>query len=423
MPVVAPCWHSASDPQALDKSWIAVDGQDGCSHPASARPTNGRGQTDCQGAPPVRDLQLTAAMGSQRHGAGPGHDDEAALSLQTFQFTFQCASVTRESSSSIEPDAASGSIRESSVSLSESVQTFPEEFGRTYHAYRAGSYAFPNDVPEQERLALQAETLRRLFGGRLYFAPLSPSTPPRTILDVATGLGDWAIQMGDLFPTSQIVATDLSPIQPKQVPPNVNFYVEDSSDPWEYSQRFDYIHTRATAGCWSSFEKQVAQQAFDTLEPGGWFESQEIDSQVACDDGTLDPQGPLARWFQELADAGEKCDRPFVLGATLKEVFERVGFVDVQQRIFKIPTNGWAREDRMKELGRMWEKNILAGLSGFSFRPFNRVYGRSPAQIEVSLVDVRHDVSNPQIHAYNPIYVVWGRKPFAGERPVPSPPF
>lgn len=34
--------------------------------------------------------------------------------------------------------------------------------------------------------------------------------------------------MGDLFGASQIIATDLSPIQPEDVPPNVHFYVEDS---------------------------------------------------------------------------------------------------------------------------------------------------------------------------------------------------
>lgn len=83
-------------------------------------------------------------------------------------------------------------------------------------------------MPERERLELQGRILVDLFGGRLYFAPLDKMKPPHSILDVATGLGDWAIQMGDLFPSSEIIATDLSPIQPDQVPPNVNFYVEDS---------------------------------------------------------------------------------------------------------------------------------------------------------------------------------------------------
>lgn len=67
-----------------------------------------------------------------------------------------------------------------------------------------------------------------LFGGRLFFAPLSEKYPPRRILDIATGTGEWAIQMGDHFPHSQVTATDLSPIQPHDVPPNVTFFVEDS---------------------------------------------------------------------------------------------------------------------------------------------------------------------------------------------------
>ena len=67
-----------------------------------------------------------------------------------------------------------------------------------------------------------------LLTNSLYLAPLSPSRPPRAILDIATGVGDWAIEMGDRFPKSLIIGTDLSPIQPAEVPPNVHFFVEDS---------------------------------------------------------------------------------------------------------------------------------------------------------------------------------------------------
>ncbi|KAK4089839.1 TAM domain-containingmethyltransferase [Purpureocillium lilacinum] len=357
-----------------------------------------------------------ASVPESGDGGGGGHGESG---LHGYQFTFQAP----EQGDGVHLDPRTGQRRELSESLSESVQNFPVEFGRTYHAYRAGSYAFPNDAPEQERLTLQAETLRKLFDNRLFFAPLSEKTPPRTVLDVATGVGDWAIQMGDYFPDSEIIGTDLSPIQPEHVPPNVNFYVEDSSDPWEYSKKFDYIHTRVTAGCWSSFESEIAQQAFDCLEPGGWFESQEVDSTVACDDGTLGPDSALVQWFEEITAAGETLNRPSVVGALLRECYERVGFVDVQQRIFKLPVNGWAKDESLKELGQMWEKNLLTGLSGFSYRLFNSVYGRSPAEIEVSLVDVRQDISNPKIHAFMPVYVVWGRKPYPGEGPVPTSKF
>ncbi|KAM4062731.1 methyltransferase [Hirsutella rhossiliensis] len=348
---------------------------------------------------------------------GNAHPD-----LRNFQFTFDRSSMFGGAENFIEPDPLFGPLSES-ASLSDSVQNFPEEFGRTYHAYRAGSYAFPNDSPEQERLVHQGQILKRLFKNRLYFAPLSRSKPPRNVLDVATGVGDWAIDMGDLFPNSQVIATDLSPIQPDEVPPNVKFYVEDSSDPWEYSHQFDYIHTRATSGCWSSFEKEVVEQAFATLDHGGWFEAQEFDCIVTSDDGTLDPNGPFAKWLNELTVAAETLHRPIVFGTTLKEVFERVGFVDVQQRIFKLPINGWAKDERLKELGRMWERNLTQGLSGFSFQLLNRAYDRPATEIEVSLVDVRRELADPRIHAYIPVFVVWGRKPYPGEVPVPTPCF
>ncbi|KAJ6438995.1 glycoside hydrolase family 76 [Purpureocillium lavendulum] len=316
-------------------------------------------------------------------------------SSQKFEFTFDLSEVT---DAVIEPEKmrtnASGHVggkdRLGTSSLSESVQNFPEEFGRTYHAYRAGSYAFPNDGLEQERLCLQSECMKILLGGRLYLAPLSLTRPPLRILDVATGVGDWAIEMGDLFPASTVIATDLSPIQPENVPPNVFFYVEDSGqrltwltrrDPWEFSHKFDYIHTRYTVGCWDSYETQIAQQAFNAPEYGGWFESQELDSPLCCDDGTLSPDDPVALWFNDLITASDILNRPAVLGATLKDAFERVGFVDVQQRGIKMPIGGWAKDDKLKEVGLMWRANLLEGLAGFSYQLLSRAFNRTADEI------------------------------------------
>ncbi|RFU73919.1 tam domain-containingmethyltransferase [Trichoderma arundinaceum] len=346
-------------------------------------------------------------MGVATNGQNEHGELNALPDLKHFQFTFDCSEF-------IEPDLSFG-IVDDSLSLTDSVLDFPEEFGRTYHAYRAGSFPYPNDLPEQERQAIQGPIFKMLFGDKLYFAPLSQSRPPQFILDVATGVGDWAIEMGDLFPSSEIIGTDLSPIQPEMVPPNVNFYVEDSTDTWDYSDKFGYIHTRLTAGSWGCFETEVAQQAFDALEPGGWFESQEIEPYFGCDDGTLNPNGPMCTWLHEMRAAAESYNRPAVLGSTLKEVYERVGFVDVQQRIFKIPINNWPKDERLKEIGLMWGENFSQGLNGFSFQLMNKQYGRTPEEIELSLVKIREEITNPMIHAYMPVFVVWGRKPHIGE--------
>ncbi|KFA64944.1 hypothetical protein S40285_03859 [Stachybotrys chlorohalonatus IBT 40285] len=358
----------------------------------------------------------SSSEGSKEHG---GLVSPSSL-VQDFQFTFSCS--TRSGSNSIiEPDPSAEEFGDtSSQSLTDSVQNFPEEFGRTYHAYKAGSYPLPNDMLERERLVYQGAALHKLFGDRLFFAPLSQSDPPGHILDIATGCGDWAVQMGDLFPSAQVVATDLSPIQPDIVPPNVNFYIEDSSEPWYYTEKFDYIHTRVTTGSWANFKTQIADQAFEALNPGGWFESQEFDCLLISDDGTLDPQSAMSRWMQDMINAAQLCNRPFVMAANVKQAYIEAGFVDVHEKLYKMPINAWPKDERLKELGRMWQRNMTTGLSGFSVWLFNRVYNRSPAETEVLLVDVRREMSDPRIHAYMPITVVWGRKPYPYEVAGPS---
>lgn len=47
--------------------------------------------------------------------------------------------------------------------------------------------------PESERLDLQYEILKVLFGMRNHFAPLQD---PKKILDIGTGTGKWAIEIG-----------------------------------------------------------------------------------------------------------------------------------------------------------------------------------------------------------------------------------
>ena len=50
------------------------------------------------------------------------------------------------------------------------------------------------------------------MNNKLHYAPIGEN--PGRILDVGTGTGIWAIEMGDEYPSAEIVGTDLSPIQP-----------------------------------------------------------------------------------------------------------------------------------------------------------------------------------------------------------------
>ncbi|KAK4156279.1 hypothetical protein C8A00DRAFT_30874 [Chaetomidium leptoderma] len=325
--------------------------------------------------------------------------------LDHYRFTFESY---LDDSGRIEPDASGGHD-----SLSDSIAKAREEFGRTYHSYRAGSYHFPNDASENDREEEQYEIAKMVMDGRLHLSPFSSAHPPRKVLDIATGTGSWAIEMGDKYPEAEIIGTDLSPIQPAFVPPNVRFFVEDSSDDWDYPAEFDFIHTRVTIGCWSDMKRQIIQRAFDHLQPGGWLECQEIPAAIGCDDGTMSPDYAWHRWATELDTVSRLADRQVNTGPHLASWMREVGFVDVHEMVFKIPMNGWPKETRLKHVGMMWQRTLLEGLSGFSLSLFCRYLGKTVEEIEMSLVDVRKCLFDRDVHAYHRLHVVWGRKPEA----------
>jgi ubiquinone/menaquinone biosynthesis C-methylase UbiE len=100
----------------------------------------------------------------------------------------------------------------------------------------------PNDEPEQERMDLQYRALLLASRNKLFFAPIRS---PRRVLDIGTGTGIWAIEFADQTPEAEIIGTDLSPIQPRYVPPNLKFEIDDAEDEWTFPENhFDYIHER-----------------------------------------------------------------------------------------------------------------------------------------------------------------------------------
>ncbi|KAK8020423.1 methyltransferase [Apiospora arundinis] len=308
-------------------------------------------------------------------------------------------------------------------SVTSSITNYRVENGRTYHAYKDGSYLYPNDTDEQDRQQFEHVILQHLMGGRLYFAPWSQEHPPRRVLDIGTGTGIWAVEVGFEYPTAKVLGTDLSAIQPTDVPPNVEFYVEDTRDPWHWyrqEDRFDYIHTRMTLGCWEDLKVDVVQKSFDQLEPGGWFESQDLLSSILCDDGTMTDDNPLKLHFEDIEDATASEGRPLRSGDRWRKACEEVGFVDITEYVFKVPINGWPRELRWKELGKMWEANFLHGIQAVTYGPLGRIRKLTRNQMEMLLLDVRKAISDTSVHAYQKFFIVLARKPYPDEVRQPA---
>ncbi|KAH6662367.1 S-adenosyl-L-methionine-dependent methyltransferase [Halenospora varia] len=309
----------------------------------------------------------------------------------------------------IDADSISGSEICSTVSLTGDVWKFEKENGRTYHGYRAGVYYYPNDPSEAERLDYQSAVLDFAFDGALHQAPISN---PANVLDIGTGTGSWAVQMGDLFPNATIEATDLSPIQPTNVPENVQFIIDDAAeDDWAVPENhYDYIHTRVLMGCFEDFQ-EIIQKGFKHTKPGGWMESLECMHPPYCDDGTMPADWPFKEWTQTMDEAAMNAGRPLRIASRLKKWYIAAGFEDVHEKVIKIPINQWPRDRHLKQLGRYWAENLLAGLQGFSLALFSRVFGWNKTEIEIYLVKIRKSITDHHVHAYTKVYTVWGRKP------------
>jgi SAM-dependent methyltransferase len=180
-----------------------------------------------------------------------------------------------------------------------------------------------------------------VFQGKLFLAPIDD---PRSILDVGTGTGIWAINVADRYLSARVVGTDLSPIQPKYVPPNVEFELYDMDDDWNMDDRYDLIHTRNYYYSVRSWSKFYAQ-AFRSLKSGGWVENQEFDLDFRSDDKTVDKDGPTVRWCQLMNEGFVKTETSGRLNPDeMKQQMEAIGFINCQIVPKKLPIGPWPRD-------------------------------------------------------------------------------
>lgn len=325
--------------------------------------------------------------------------------------------VEAEVSTGDDVDSAFGDeISTYSASVRSSIYSFPERYGRAYHAYKEGRYSLPADEGELDRLDIHHHLILRAMRNKLYFAPLPDTFAGRT-LDVATGTGIWPIDFADGHEGAYVIGNDLAPTQPEMVPPNVHFYIDDVEADWTYAEHeaFDFIHARFLAGAIANWPKLV-QQCYTHMKPGGYIEFQDWNTWLYSQDNTLPPGCALDR-FHQITCGGRHAQgfnmRP---GPELEQLITDAGFVDVTVEKILLPLGPWPKNKFLREIGIInlvqMEKAIEAVCLGVLTELPPEAGGPwAWSEIQVFLAEIRKDMRNKKIHGLYDFYVVHARKP------------
>ncbi|KAJ5666899.1 hypothetical protein N7462_011308 [Penicillium macrosclerotiorum] len=306
-------------------------------------------------------------------------------------------------------------LQSETTSLASSIARGRLENGRRYQAMK-DDYWGPSD--EQQFEAFEIGHILHLVldndePNPLFRSPIGDS--PTHILDIGTGKGSWAIDVADLYPSAIVRGVDLFPPPATWMPPNCILEVDDVVSEWTWKEPFDLIHMRLMVGAltpegWAKLYKQ----AYDALKPGGWIEQVELDVRLFSDDNSLSEDSLLGKWGDMFIACSERAGRSLRTQETMRKAIEEAGFVDTNEKFFKVPLGAWAKDQTLKEVGRIQYAHWNTALEGWAMWLLTKYGAPEPwtkEEVDEYLVRVRQEMKNPRLHAYEPYRRVWARKP------------
>ncbi|KAI0021193.1 S-adenosyl-L-methionine-dependent methyltransferase [Xylariomycetidae sp. FL0641] len=351
----------------------------------------------------------TAASPGEGNGQGPTDNDILPPS--------HWAEAPLEDDEEYADSTYGESIASSTASLSASILEYRTLHGRTFHSERGNAQSWnPNDAQHDESMDMLHHVSTLQQDGKIFLAPLDESKIQK-VLDVGCGTGIWAIDFADQFPSAEVIGVDISPQQPQWIPPNLKFEIDDVTQPWTYAPNsFDYVHMRWMVGAIPDWDA-LYKEAYRSIKPGGWLESNEASTRITSDDGTVAEGSALDQWGKVFSEAGTKFGRTFkVVDDDLqRRGMEAAGFVDIRTTEYKTPVGSWPADPKLKEIGQYQQLAMQQDAEGFVLYIWTTVMGWSKEEVQVYAAHLRRELRNKSIHAWYRMRILTGRKPMPGE--------
>lgn len=262
----------------------------------------------------------------------------------------------------------------------------------------------PNDEVEQTRLAIAHQTFSLVLDGQLCMTRI-PKDVER-ILDIGAGTGDWAIAIGERFPYAEVVATDITVLEPTGVPPNVFFEFDDARKEWTYTEQFDYIHLRGLTGGFSDWST-VYSEAHIHLRPGGSLEVADF-GMIALNKNL--PNSYVSIFNGACLSAAEKAGVTIALEHMKKPLLQSAGLSVTKSKVFEVPLGTWSLDPKKKVVGKMALISALEGLEACSLRLLTKELGWSEEDVKDLCAKVQEEVMRPDVCAFMPCQFIIARK-------------
>ena len=237
-----------------------------------------------------------------------------------------------------------------------------------------------------------------MYDGQLHLAPIV--LEPQRILDLGTGSGMWAIDMADRFPPAEVLGFDIAAIQPNWIPPNCQFEIFDVETDWlQAKDSFDFIHGRELLFAIRDWPALISQ-AYAHLKPGGFLELAATMPLVGCDDSSCPADSSFKKVWELFFHIADAMATDGYAPTIWKQQFISRGFEDVCETLFKIPTNSWPKNKRLKRIGVMERINFsMYATAGFEWG-YTELLGGDPKHLQKSLAQSMKEIMDRHIHTY-----------------------
>ncbi|KAI1393582.1 S-adenosyl-L-methionine-dependent methyltransferase [Hypoxylon trugodes] len=297
---------------------------------------------------------------------------------------------------------------DSTRSINELDLNYVMENGRRY----CGSYYMPNDDDEQVRLQLINQVYLKTFEGELTSVPLEA---PTHILDIGTGVGEWAIEMAELYPDSEVTGTDISNIFERRVPQNVYWEIDDAELEWERPpNQYDLVHLRDMTGSFSDWQ-YIYRSAFSCIKPGGWIEVLDFDDRMVNFQALFAPGSIAYKVAQDLDEACVLHGRPRGVSHLEPRFLVNAGYVDVQLTEHAIPLR---TEDG--STGKFWLLAMLNGMESTCLRLLTRYKGWEASEVRLACDIIGQELMGVALNPKRARGIVVKARVLKGRKPNPN---